>query len=83
MNIDNNITLLQPDPNSIVVNYHPNHSLGDVVSIQFDTEHGRHVVVFTPAVADYLATLFATAVKSPRIGAIADQMKSAQRDAQL
>jgi hypothetical protein len=74
------VTLLQPDPNSIVVHYSP-HNGGDAVSVQFeDHQYGRFLVAFTPETADYLATLFATAVKSVRVGAIADQMRTAQRE---
>jgi hypothetical protein len=76
-----NTTLLQPDPQTILVSYHPEHSLGDAVSVQFDDrEHGSHVVVFAPEVANHLSRLLATAVKSPRIGAIADQIRAEQRD---
>jgi hypothetical protein len=71
--------LLQPDLNTILVSYHPYHGGEDAVSVQFDDrEHGRHVVVFNQ-VADYLATLFATATKSVRIQAFADQMRAKQR----
>jgi hypothetical protein len=74
-----NITLLQPDPASLVVHYSP-HNDGDAVGVQFtDPAHGRYLVAFAPETADYLSTLFATAVKSVRVGAIADQMRAAQR----
>ncbi|MDP7725093.1 hypothetical protein [Mycobacterium sp. TY814] len=73
-------TLLQPDPKTLVVSYHPYRD-GDAVSLQFsDPERGRYVLAFSPEMTNYLATLFATAVKSPRIGAIADQIRAAQRE---
>jgi hypothetical protein len=76
-----NITLLQPDPQSLVVSVHPYHGDADRVSVQFeDPAHGRFLVALSPATADYLATLFATAVRSVRIGAIADQMRTDQRE---
>lgn len=75
------VTLLQPDPQSIAVNYHPNHADGDCVSLQFDdAELGRYLLAVTPQVADHLATLLATATKSVRVQAQADQLRAAQRD---
>jgi hypothetical protein len=75
------ITLLQPDPQSIVVSLHPSHAHGDCVSVQFDDpKHGRQIVAFAPEVADYLATLFATATRSAYIGAKADQVRAEQRE---
>jgi hypothetical protein len=38
-------------------------------------------VAFTPEVVEYLRRLFATAVESPRIRAMADQLEAAQRKA--
>ena len=74
-------TLLQPDPATIVVSYHPRHGEGDCVSVQFDDRKlGRFVIALTPETVEYLAILFTTAVKSPRISCIADQMRAEQRD---
>ncbi|AXN45603.1 hypothetical protein MM1218R_03669 [Mycobacterium marinum] len=76
-----NITLLQPDVHTLIVSRHPNRRDGDCVSVQFDdTKHGRFLLALSTETADYLATLFATAVHSPRIGAIADQRRAQQRE---
>ncbi|UJL27013.1 hypothetical protein HZU38_18905 [Mycolicibacterium vanbaalenii] len=73
--------LLQPNPNTVVVSYHPKHDGPDAVSVQLDdTVHGRFVLAFTPETVDHLARLLATSVKSSRVQATADQMKAAQRD---
>lgn len=74
-------TLLAPDPDTLIVSYHPRHADDDCVSVQFDDPNrGRFMVVLTPDTVDYLSRLFATAINSPRIGAIADQMRAAQRE---
>lgn len=74
--------LLQPDPRTIVVSYHPNHHEGDRLSMQFDdaVTGKRYVLTLDPLTADYLASLFATAVQSPAVQARADQMKAARRE---
>lgn len=73
--------LLQPDPDSVAVSYHPRRDEGDAVSVQFDdTRHGRVVIAFTPELAAHLATLLATATQSSRIGAHADQLRATQRE---
>jgi len=75
-------TLLQPEPATIVVSFHPQHHHGDRVSLKFtDAATGLdYQLVADPDTTDYLSRLFASAVKSPRITQIADQMKAAQRD---
>ncbi|OBK86631.1 hypothetical protein A5649_19495 [Mycolicibacter heraklionensis] len=74
-------TLIQPDPNTLRVSYHPRRTDGDAISIQCDDPaHGRIIIAFTPELADRLATLLATATTSPRIGAAADQLRAAQRE---
>ncbi|MDA2893064.1 hypothetical protein PDG61_19235 [Mycolicibacterium sp. BiH015] len=74
--------ILQPDPETIVVSLHPSHEHGDVVSVIFhDGPTGYpYRVVLDPDSAYWLAGLLASAVESPRVAAIADQMKAAQRD---
>ncbi|MGE0216965.1 hypothetical protein [Mycolicibacterium sp.] len=73
---------LQPDPDTFAVSVHPSHERGDRVSVLF--HDGPSVVpyriVLDPDAAYYLAGLLASAVESPRVTAIADQMKAAQRD---
>lgn len=75
--------LLQPEPRTLTVTYHP-HRDGDRIAIQFDDGLTRqhHVLTVDPSTADYLASLLATATQSPRIGAAADQIRAKQRDQQ-
>jgi hypothetical protein len=70
------------DPASLVVSMHPNRVQGRRVSMAFnDGNTGKHyVLVIDPPTTEYLTTLLATAIESPRISAIADQMEAAQRD---
>ncbi|CAJ1504146.1 hypothetical protein [[Mycobacterium] holstebronense] len=76
-----NAILLQPDPDTVAVSLHPRHESADVVSIRFsDAEHGGYLIAVSTELAEHLATLLATATKSPRIGAHADQLKAAQRE---
>lgn len=78
---DPNAELLQPDPRTLILSRHPNHELGDVVSIQFDTHEGnRYVLVVDVDTADYLAAVLASAVHSPKVIAAVDQMHAEQRD---
>lgn len=72
--------LLQPQ--TLAVSVHPSHHHGDRVSVQFhDGPTGYpYRVLLTPEAAEYLATLLQTAVESPRIGAAADQIRTAQRE---
>lgn len=74
--------LLQPDPSTLLVSFHPKHGDSAAVSMAF-TDAGtgkRYVFVAAPEVTDYLAALFATATGSPRIRATADQMEAQQRE---
>lgn len=74
--------LLQPDPDTLTVNLHPSHDHGDRVSVLFhDGPSGVPFrVVLDPDTAYLLAGLLASAVQSPRVTAVADQIKAAQRD---
>lgn len=76
--------LLQPDPPTVVVSFHPNHHHGDRVSLQFTdaTTGSDYRLLLDPDTAHYIGTLFATALESPRVTAAADQMRAAQRDRQ-
>jgi len=74
--------LLQPDPATLVVSYHPRHGEGDAVSMQFtDRASGqRYLFAATPEVTDYLASLFATATQSQRVRFEADQLEAQQAE---
>lgn len=75
------VTLLQIDGASLVVSMHP-HIDGRRVSAAFtDGNSGqRYMLVIDPATTDYLTRLLATAIESPRISAMADQMEAQQRE---
>ncbi|WP_137148088.1 hypothetical protein [Mycolicibacterium sp. CR10] len=74
--------LLQPDPESLEIAYHPSYSWGDLVGIGFtDAATGQHHrMVLRPEVAHELSTLLATVVSSPKVTFLADQMKAHQRE---
>ena len=74
--------LLQPDPSTLVVSFHPRHGEGDAVSLRF-TDHATgqaYVFAASPETTDYLATLFATATRSKRVRFHADQLDAAQAE---
>lgn len=75
------LTLIVPDPDTWAITVKP-HLDGDVVlETVTDTLTGRtYVITRTLAGAEQIATLLHTAVVSPRVGAIADQMRAEQRD---
>ena len=76
------VTLLQIDPQTLVVSMHPNRVHGRRVSMAFTDGHtgSRYMIVIDPATTDYLTALLATAIESPRISAMADQVEAAQRE---
>ncbi len=70
--------LLQPDPSTLVVSFHPRHGEGDAVSMRF-TDHAtgqRYIFAAAPETTDYLAALFTTATRSQRVRFEADQLVS-------
>jgi hypothetical protein len=72
--------LIQPDSQTLVASRHPNHELGDAVSLSYtDMQTGeQHLWVIPLAVADYLSSVFASAVRSPAVNAAADRVREAQ-----
>lgn len=76
-----NPTLIVPDPSLWAISVKA-HLDGDVVLETItDTRTGAtYVIARTLAGAEEIATLLQTAVESPRIGAMADQFRAAQRD---
>ncbi|ORA68293.1 hypothetical protein BST23_04220 [Mycolicibacterium elephantis] len=76
------VELLQPDPTTLVVSMHPNRTHGRRVSMAFTDGHTghRYQLVLDPEATDYVTRLLATAIKSPRITAMADQIEAAQRE---
>lgn len=74
--------LLVPDTPSLRVSVHPSHEDGDLLSVAFtDARDGQpYLVALDPALAAVLATLIATGLESPRIGAEADQIRAQQRE---
>lgn len=75
----NDAILLVPEHDSIRVSVHPNHH-GDAVSLAFTVAGTPYVLAVDPATAEQISTLLTTGVKSPRIGAMADQLRAAQRE---
>lgn len=73
--------LIVPDPDTWAISVKPHLDGDTVLETITDTITGRtFVIARTLAGAEEIATLLQTAVESPRIGAIADQMRAAQRD---
>lgn len=73
--------LVVPDPISLTIGVAPDLA-GDVVVERFvDARTGTtYVVARDPESARELATLLETAATSPRIGAVADQLRAEQRN---
>jgi hypothetical protein len=78
--MDHNVFLV-PDPTTRTIAVHPDPD-GDVVSETFtDARTGiTYVIARDPEAAHHLSSELHQAVTSPRMGAMADQLRAARRD---
>lgn len=76
--MNDDVTLIQPLRSSITVSRHP-HTDGDAISVAVVAGNTgtRHLILLDTATAEHLADLLATAVRSPRVNALADERRGA------